>query len=112
MNAFGGAGAVPGRFTRPKGIAIDQENHLYVTDAAFNNVQVLDDQGGALMFFGGQGAGPDSLDMLTAIGIDYESVPYFEHLAAPGFDIEYLVVVAGQFGINKAVVYGYGSFDE
>lgn len=112
VQEFGGQGVVPGRFARPKGIAIDREDHIYVTDAAFNNVQIFDEKGGALMFFGGPSDGPDSLNMLTAVEIDYDSVPFFEELAAPGFDIEYLVLVAGQFGTNKVVVYGYGSFDE
>jgi len=112
IHEFGGQGVAPGRFARPKGIAIDRENYIYVTDAAFGNVQILDDSGGALMFFGGLSDGPDSLDMLTAVKVDYGSVPYFEGLAAPGFDIKYLVLVAGQYGTNKVVVYGYGSFDE
>jgi sugar lactone lactonase YvrE len=109
---FGGQGVAPGRFARPKGIAIDQENFIYVTDAAFNNVQVLDDKGGATMFFGGPSDGPDSILLLTAVKIDYDSVPFFEELAAPGFDIEYLVLLAGQYGTNKVIVYGYGSFEE
>jgi len=50
--------------------------------------------------------------MLTAVKIDYDSVQFFEKLAAPGWDIEYLVLVTGQFGTNKVVVYGYGSFAE
>jgi hypothetical protein len=83
-----------------------------VTDAAFNNVQVLDEKGGALMFFGGSSDGPDSMNMLTAVKIDYDNVPFFEQLAAPGFNIEYLVLLAGQYGTNKVVVYGFGSFEE
>ena len=112
IDEFGGQGVMPGRFTRPKGIAVDREHHIYVTDAAFNNVQVLDDEGGALMYFGGASNKPDSIDMLTAIDIDYDNVPFFEDLAAPGFKIEYLVLLAGQYGTNKVVVYGYGSFEE
>ena len=112
VSEFGGQGAAPGRFSRPKGIAIDRDEYIYVTDAAFNNVQVFDNEGGATMFFGGPSDGPDSILMVTAVKIDYDSVPYFEKLAAPGFVIEYLVLLAGQYGTNKVVVYGYGSFDE
>jgi hypothetical protein len=75
-------------------------------------VQIFDDAGGALMFFGGPSDGPDSIYMLTVVEIDYDSVPFFEELAAPGFKIEYLVLIAGQYGTNKVVVYGYGAFDE
>jgi DNA-binding beta-propeller fold protein YncE len=112
VHEFGGQGVAPGRFARPKGIAIDRDSYIYVTDAAFNNVQVLDEKGGALMFFGGSSDGPDSMNMLTAVKIDYDNVPFFEQLAAPGFNIEYLVLLAGQYGTNKVVVYGFGSFEE
>jgi DNA-binding beta-propeller fold protein YncE len=112
IHHFGGQGMAPGTFSRPKGIAVDRDGYIYVSDAAFNNVQVLEDTGGALMFFGGPGDGPDSINMLTAVKIDYDSVPFFEDLAAPGFDIKYLVLLTGQYGTNKVVVYGYGSFDE
>jgi DNA-binding beta-propeller fold protein YncE len=112
ISGFGGPGMAPGRFARPKGIAIDQANYIYVVDAAFNNVQVLDDRGGATMFFGGPSEAPDSILLPTAVKIDYESVPFFEELAAPGFDIDYLVLLAGQYGTNKVVVYGFGSFEE
>ena len=64
------------------------------------------------MFFGGPSEAPDSILLPTAVKIDYESVPFFEELAAPGFDIEYLVLLAGQYGTNKVVVYGFGSFEE
>ena len=112
IHEFGGQGTAPGRFARPKGIAIDRENHIYVTDASFNNVQILDSEGGALMYFGGPSNEADSMNMLTTVKIDYDSVPYFRELAAPGWDIEYIVVLAGQYGTNKVVVYGFGSFDE
>lgn len=112
VSEFGGQGAVPGRFTRPKGIAIDADNYVYVTDSAFNKVQILEESGGALMFFGGPSTAPDSIDMLTVVKIDYENVKYFQHMAAPGFEVEYLVLLSGQYATNKVVVYGFGSFAE
>jgi hypothetical protein len=31
---------------------------------------------------------------------------------APDFDIEYLVIVANQFGLNSVVVFGFGELRE
>ena len=111
--AFGGQGVAAGRFVRPKSVAIDKEDHVYVVDAAFQNVQVIEaETGGALMAFGRTGEESDSINVPTVVKIDYDDVEHFEHLAAPGFNIEYLVLVVGQFGPNKVLVLGFGSFDE
>ena len=112
IQVFGTPGTAPGTFSRPKGIAIDRDGYIYIVDSAFENVQILDQVGGALMFFGGPGAARDSVNLPTVVKIDYENVLYFEKYAAPNFDIEYLVLVASQFGVNKVTVFGFGSLRE
>ena len=109
IRAFGGPGSAPGTFTRPKGIAIDHEGNAYVVDAAFENVQIIAPDGGALMFFGTSGAERDSINMPTVVKVDYDNVRYFEKYFSPDFDVEYLVLVASQFGVNKVTVFGFGS---
>ena len=112
IRVIGTQGSRPGTFSRPKGIALDRDEHIYIVDAAFQNIQVLGPDGGALMAFGEPGDEPWSISLPTVVKIDYENVPYFEKYAAPNFDIEYLVVVASQFGLNKVVVFGYGELRE
>ncbi len=112
IRTFGAAGSGPGTFSRPKGIALDRENHIYVVDAAFENVQILHSDGGALMYFGAPGNERDSINMPTAIKIDYGNVEHFRKYAASNFEIEYLVIVASQFGPNKVTVFGFGSLRE
>lgn len=112
IRVIGTQGSRPGTFSRPKGIALDREEHIYVVDAAFQNIQVLGPDGGALMVFGEPGAERANINMPTVVKVDYDNVSYFEKFAAPNFDIEYLVVVASQFGLNKVVVFGYGEFRE
>ena len=108
IQTVGAIGTGPGTFSRPKGVAVDRENHIYVVDAAFENVQILDESGGALMYFGAPGSNRDSINMPTVVKIDYDNVRYFEQFADPGFEVQYLVIVASQFGMNKVNVYGFG----
>ena len=60
------------------------------------------------MYFGSSGSSRDQLDMPTVVKIDYKNVPYFEKYAAPDFDLEYVILVANQFGPLKVSVFGFG----
>jgi DNA-binding beta-propeller fold protein YncE len=106
---FGQIGTGIGQFARPKGVAIDKDERLYVVDSAFENVQILDADGAPLLFFGGPGGGLGNINLPTVVKIDYENVDYFRKFADPDFEIEYLVLVASQFGLNKIAVFGYGA---
>lgn len=104
-----GVGTAPGNFARPKGVAVDREGRVYVVDAAYDRVQIFDRQGNLLMFFGEPASTQrGGLDLPTAIDIDYSSVPYFQQYADPDFEIEYIIVVANQFGFSKVNVFGFG----
>ena len=110
IRTLGKLGTMPGLFARPKGVALDREGRIYVVDAAFENVQVLDVDGSPLTFFGEKGgSGLGGVYLPTVVKIDYDNVEYFREFAAPGFEIEYLVLVANQFGENKVTVFGFGS---
>jgi len=108
VRQIGEVGTSLGKFARPKGIAVDREGRIYVVDAAFQNVQLFNAEGQLLMFFGSSGTGPGQLYLPTDIYIDYSSVAYFQQYAEPGFELEYLIVIANQFGPNKINVYGFG----
>ncbi len=108
VEKLGSVGTGFGQFARPKGIALDREGRLYVVDAAFENVQVFNKDGKLLIYFGGAGDQPDSLNLPTDITIDYENVKYFQQYAAPGFKLEYIVIVTSQFGVNTINVFGFG----
>jgi hypothetical protein len=79
-----------------------------VVDAAFENVQVFNRLARLLVFFGGPGPHPDNLNLPTAITIDYDNVALFQKYADPKFKLEYVILVANQFGRNKVNVYGFG----
>ena len=109
IRQIGSIGLGFGQFARPKGLDVDRDGRIYVVDAAFQNVQMFDDEGNVLMFFGGAGNGRGEMSLPTVVKVDYENVEYFRKYADPDFEIEYLVLVANQFGLNKVAVYGFGS---
>ena len=108
--SIGQQGVAPGLFARPKGVAVDREGRIYVVDAATQVVQLFDADGRLLMFFGQAGSSSEGeLFLPAAVKVDYDSVRFFQKQAAPGFKLEYLIVVSNQFGGHKVNVYGFGS---
>ncbi len=106
LGSVGKYGKNIGEFVRPKGIAVDREDNLYVVDASFENVQIFDKEGKLLLFFGGSYKGPGDLWLPTKVNIDYDNLRYFEKYVDPKFELEYLIFVANQFGPDKINVYG------
>jgi sugar lactone lactonase YvrE len=110
IREIGQVGTGFGSFARPKGVSVDREGRVYVVDAGFQNVQIFDQQGRILMFFGGTtGDKRGQMSLPTVVKIDYENVDYFQKYVAPGFEVEYLVIVVSQFGNNKVSVFGFGT---
>lgn len=108
VRRFGEVGQVHGTFARPKGIAVDRAGRVYVGDAAFQNVQVFDSGGRVLMAFGQPPDKSEGLNLPAGISIDYDNVGVFRRYAAPGFDLEYVIVVVSQFAPDKVDVFGFG----
>lgn len=108
LRSFGLHGDGPGQFARPKGIALDRERRLYAVDAAMQVVQIFDGEGNLLLHFGGPEAGGPSLSLPADVAIDYDHVDRFRAFAAPGFALEYLVLISSQYGDHKINVYGFG----
>lgn len=106
VRSVGKFGKNYGSFVRPKGVAVDKEKNLYVVDASFQNVQIFNDQGKLLMFFGGPSTDPGGMWLPTSMTIDYDNLSYFQKYVDPKFDLKYLILVINQFGPNKLNVYG------
>lgn len=70
LNSFGRAGNSVGDFGRPKGIALDSENHIYIADALFDVIQIFDQEGQVLLAFGGSGDKYGNFYLPTDIFID------------------------------------------
>jgi DNA-binding beta-propeller fold protein YncE len=107
LQTFGSLGDMFGQFVRPKGVAVDREDRVYVADAANSVVQIFNPAGELLLFFGGRGNRPGELYLPAKVVIDYDNVDLFADRVAPGYKVEYLVLVTSQFGANKVSVFGY-----
>lgn len=108
VNSYGKVGTGVGDFARPKGVAIDKAGRMHVVDAAFENVQMINKDGRVLMFYGEPGSRKHNINLPTDIHIDYDNNIYFQKYVDPGFKLEYIILVASQFGANKVAVFGYG----
>lgn len=108
VRTYGQIGNTPGSFARPKGIALDREGRMYVGDAAFQNVQIFDAEGRLLLAFGQSEEGVAGLSLPAGVAIDYNNAALFRAYAHPQFQIEYVILVASQFGPNQIDVFGFG----
>ncbi len=61
LRQWGGHGYEPGEFLRPRAMAIDDDDHIYVADSTNNRIQVFDTQGKLLRHWGEKGDGPGQL---------------------------------------------------
>lgn len=111
VRTYGQAGNRPGQFSRPRGIALDRQANIYIVDAAFENIQIIDQEGRILLFFGQPGSNREDINLPAGIVIDYENVPLFQQYADPKFKLEYLILVASQFGVSKVNVFGFGRME-
>ncbi len=107
ISNVGTYGEYPGQFSRPKGIAVDKDDYLYVIDAQFNNVQIFNRNGEPMMDFGGEKMGPGFLDMPIRITIDYDNLDYFRKYVDSKYNLKYLIFVTNQFGPDRITVYGF-----
>lgn len=97
-------------FARPKGIAIDKEDRIWIVDAGTEVAKIYNEQAQLLLFFGLPGNKPGMMNLPTKIVLDYDNIEFFKQYAVEGANIEFLVLVTNQYGPNKVSVYGFGSF--
>jgi hypothetical protein len=51
------------------------------------------------------------LNLPTVVVIDYDNVALFQKYADPKFKLEYVILVANQFGASKVNAYGFGHME-
>lgn len=99
-------------FVRPKGIAVDRENRIWVVDAATEVAKIYNERAELLLFFGLPGNEPGMMNLPATIVVDYDNVEFFREYAVQGANLEFLVLVSNQHGPHKISVYGFGTFPD
>jgi len=69
---FGQIGDSAGSLFRPKGVAVDSEDHLYIVDALSAMVQVFDREGQLLYYFGKRGTRLGEFQLPSGVFIDHD----------------------------------------
>lgn len=73
LRQWGGHGFEPGQFLRPRALAIDEQDRIYVADSCNHRIQVFDTAGKLLRHWGTRGVEPGQM-----------SYPYDIHLGPDG----------------------------
>ena len=108
LGSFGNMGTGFGQFGRPRGVAVDSKKRFYAVDATLQNVQLFNDDDRLLMFFGDPGLPIGSLNVPAGIAVTNQSLDFYQQFAAPGFELEQVILVVNQFGRYKINIYGLG----
>jgi hypothetical protein len=107
VKSYGLLGDGPGTFARPRGLGIDQDAHLYAVDAAFENVQIWSTENAqVLLAFGGPGSRPGNMYLPASVHVSYELNDHFRDLVDGDFELEYVILVANNYGPHKLSIYG------
>lgn len=107
IRSAGGYGNSAGKLIRPKGVAVDPQSNLYVVDAAFENVQIFNETGNILMFFGGPYKTHGDMWLPADVAISTDGLEYFNKYIDEAYNLEYLIFVTNQYGPDKLSVYGF-----
>jgi len=112
LKEYGYAGDTLGGFGRPKGMDVSPDGKLlYVADAAFENVQIFDDEStDLLLFFGTYGNSPGSLYLPSGVYVDAQNLEYFSRYVDKDFKVKYLVIACSMLGEKKLNFYGFGDW--
>jgi DNA-binding beta-propeller fold protein YncE len=62
LRQWGGHGYEPGEFMKPRALAIDERDRLFVADSCNHRIQVFDTRGKLLHSWGSQGDGPGEMN--------------------------------------------------
>ncbi len=76
LRQWGGHGYSPGEFLRPRALAMDENDHLYVADSCNHRIQVFDTTGKLLRVWGSRGAEPGQMSYPYDLALGPEGTLY------------------------------------
>jgi DNA-binding beta-propeller fold protein YncE len=112
LTSFGKLGDGVADFTRPKGVAVDDERRVYVVDNGMQCVKIFNAENRLLLVFGNPRLPRGSMNLPIGVAVTKETIPYFQKYADPDFKIEYIIFVTNQIGNSKLSVYALGQLQK
>ena len=76
LRQWGGHGYEPGEFLKPRALAIDDQDRLYVADSCNHRIQVFDTQGKLLSLWGSRGTAPGQMSYPYDLAIGPDRMLY------------------------------------
>ncbi len=76
LRQWGGHGYEPGEFLRPRALAMDENEQLYVADSCNHRIQVFDTEGKLLRLWGSRGAEPGQMSYPYDLAIGPDRMLY------------------------------------
>lgn len=76
LRQWGGHGYAPGQFLKPRALAIDDQDRIYVADSCNHRIQVFDTQGKLLKTWGTRGSAPGELSYPYDLAIGPDGALY------------------------------------
>jgi len=76
LQSFGRRGLNVGNMPRPKGVAVDSDNNIYVVESYYDHLLMFNKNGEGLMAIGGTGNRPGQFDLPAGVWIDSEDKIY------------------------------------
>jgi len=76
LRQWGGHGREPGEFLRPRALAIDDQERLYVADSCNHRIQVFDTRGTLLKTWGSRGTEPGAMSYPYDLALGPDRVLY------------------------------------
>ena len=73
---FGRPGDTLGNFSKPKGVSLDSDGHIYVVEGLYDTIVIFDQQGRLLLNFGSPGYELGQFWLATGIFIDAQDRIY------------------------------------
>ncbi len=76
LRQWGGYGTEPGQFIKPRALAIDDQDRLYVADSCNHRIQVFNTDGKLLRVWGSRGSGPGEMSYPSDLAIGPDGCLY------------------------------------
>ncbi|MDD5030423.1 MAG: SMP-30/gluconolactonase/LRE family protein [Rhodoferax sp.] len=101
LRSIGKLGNAYGEFDKPKGVGFDTFGNIYAVDSGWSNVQIFNDKGQIMLFFGGRGTYPGLMQNPGVLTIDKKNRIYVGDILNHRVNVYQLVNTTAEDSVAK-----------